>query len=90
MFATCRAPVRVFNTYEKPKKRSHSYVISRSDELIKMSKLRNEISKYKIAQAKVKTLTSWAIKSTQTTTKELEQILEIIEDIYGEDGFEDI
>jgi hypothetical protein len=55
-----------------------------------MSKLRDEISKYKIAQAKVKTLTSWAIKSTQTTTKELEQILEIIEDIYGEDGFEDI
>ncbi len=90
MFAVCCAPVRVFNTSEYPKKRSHSYVINRSDELIKMDKLRQEISKYRIAQAKVKTLSTWALKTSRSATKDLEHILEIIDDMYGEEGFEDI
>jgi|TARA_B100000767_G_scaffold146664_1_gene138203 hypothetical protein len=55
-----------------------------------MDKLRQEISKYRIAQAKVKTLSTWALKTSRSATKDLEHILEIIDDMYGEEGFEDI
>jgi hypothetical protein len=51
-------------------------------------RLRKDIVKYKTANNKIKTLAKWNLRSTRSTLKDIEEMLEVIEDLYGEDTYE--
>jgi hypothetical protein len=51
-------------------------------------RLRKDIVKYKTANNKIKTLAKWNLRSTRSALKDIEEMLEVIEDLYGEDTYE--
>ena len=51
-------------------------------------RLRKDIVKYKTANNKIKTLAKWNLRSTRAALKDIEEMLEVIEDLYGEDTYE--
>jgi hypothetical protein len=52
-------------------------------------KLRKQVEKYKNAQKKIKTLTEWNLRSTKSSLKDVQDILETLEDLYGDSAFKD-
>ena len=51
-------------------------------------RLRKDIVKYKTANNKIKTLAKWNLRSTRAALKDIEEMLEVIEDLYGEETYE--
>jgi hypothetical protein len=52
-------------------------------------KLRKDISEYKMANKKLKSLAMWNLRSTRSALKDVEEMLQVIEDLYGEESFEE-
>lgn len=53
-----------------------------------MEKVREQIAKYKRAQKKIQMLTAWSLRSTQSSLTDLQQILETLEELYGDEAFD--
>ena len=51
--------------------------------------LRKQIVKYKTATDKMKLLAGWNLRSTKSALKDVQDTLAIIEDLYGDNTFED-
>jgi hypothetical protein len=54
-----------------------------------MEQVRAQISEYKRAQKKIQMLTAWSLRSTQSSLTNLQEILETLEDLYGDDAFDE-
>ena len=86
MTTICIRPIPIYNTQNK--KRSIIRPISTITEP-ELMKLRKQVEKYKNAQKKIKTLTEWNLRSTKSSLKDVQDILETLEDLYGDDAFKD-
>ena len=86
MTTICIRPVPIYNIQNK--KRSVVRPISTNTEL-ELKKLREQVVKYQNAQKKIKTLTEWNLRSTKSSLKDVQDLLETLEDLYGEDAFKD-
>lgn len=53
-------------------------------------RLQNDLNKYKTANKRLKSLAQWNLRSTKSTLKDIEEMLEVIEDIYGDSAYEEI
>lgn len=61
---------------------------AKQDEIM-IKKLEKQVTKYREAQRKIKMLTKWSIRSTQSSLKDVQDILETLEDLYGDEAFDD-
>jgi|MDSX01.1.fsa_nt_gb hypothetical protein len=86
MTTICIRPIPIYNTQNR--KRSIIRPISTNTEP-ELRKLREQVEKYKNAQKKIKTLTEWNLRSTKSSLKDVQDILETLEDLYGDDAFKD-
>jgi hypothetical protein len=80
-------PVQIYNTQNR--KRSVSRPIS-NKEPQELKKLREKVIKYENSHKKLKMLIKWNIRSTQSSLKDALDILDTLEELYGDDAFEDI
>lgn len=100
MFAICRTPTRIYNSSDKQRK--HKYVINKPVpqteprckkyqviETVKLKDMRDQIAKYERAEKKIRLLSSWGLRSTKSSLSDLRGILETLDDLYGDDAFED-
>jgi hypothetical protein len=104
MFAISATPIRVYNSVEKkpeaaPRHKPHRHWrqhamnpqmprVSRCQE-VTIRQLTSQITEYKTANKRLKMLALWNLRSTRSALKDVEQILEVIEDLYGEESFEE-
>ena len=94
-------PTRIYNSSNK-NQRGHKYVINpkvevvpRSNkyqivETIKLERMCDEIDKYKCAKKKLKLLTTWSLRSTKSTLSDLHEILGTLEELYGDEAFNEL
>jgi|TARA_B110000238_G_scaffold149217_1_gene160926 CHAD domain-containing protein len=85
-------PIRIYNTAnsEKPKRvRKHNFAITKSKDTDELHQLRSQIDKYKRAHIKLEKLAKWNLRSTKSSLKDVQDTLAIIEDLYGDNTFED-
>lgn len=92
------APLRIYNTSDdnSMKKRvcrkKHRYVIntpSNEIDVVELHRLREQIAKYKRGQAKLKRLARWNLRSTKSSLKDIQETLETLEDLYGDEAFDE-
>ena len=57
-------------------------------ETVRMEKVHEQIAKYKRAQKKIQMLTAWSLRLTQSSLTDLQNILETLEELYGDEAFE--
>ena len=50
--------------------------------------LRKQIVKYKTATEKMKLLAGWNLRSTKSALKDVQEMLETLEELYGDEAFE--
>ena len=98
------ASTRIYNTAHKERSGKHwrqystgattrgrrKFVVNPPDSKseVKIEKLEKDLKKYKCANEKLKMIAGWNIRATQSVLKNSMEILEIVEDLYGEDAFE--
>ena len=51
--------------------------------------LRDQIDKYKIATKKMKVLAKWNLRSTKSALKDVQEMLETLDELYGDEAFEE-
>jgi hypothetical protein len=99
MYAICATPIRVYNSVEKKPEAAPKYRHWRqraiNPEMSRVNhcqcqdatirQLTNQITEYKMANKRLKTLVQWNLRSTKSALKDVEQMLQIIEDLYGEE-----
>lgn len=101
MFAICATPIRVYNSVEKKPEAAPKYRhwrqramnpemprVSRCQD-VTIRQLTSQITEYKTANKRLKMLALWNLRSTRSALKDVEQMLEVIEDLYGEESFEE-
>ena len=54
-----------------------------------MNDLREQIAKYKIASKKMEVLAKWNLRSTKSTLRDVQEMLETLDDLYGDEAFEE-
>ena len=93
------APLRIYNTADKdPMKkrvnlRKHRYVINKPSgevDAVELHRLREQIAKYRRGQAKLKKLAQWNMRSAKSSIKDIQETLEILEDLYGDEAFDSV
>ena len=105
MFVVAFTPVRVYNSIEKkpeavPKHKSSSQRHWRqcaANPQIRLNcyddenaqQLQSQVYKYRNANEKLKRLTTLNLRATKSALKDVEDVLEILQDIYGDSAFED-
>ena len=57
---------------------------------LKISELQEEVRKHKMAQKKLKMLTQWNLRSTESSLKDVRDILHILEELYGEYSYDEL
>ena len=98
MNTLCITPVRIYNTAnnesKKPKRiRKHRYAINTPNndiDVFELHRLREQIAKYKRGQAKLKRLARWNLRSTKSSLKDIQETLETLEDLYGDEAFDEL
>ena len=92
------APLRIYNTAnnesKKPKRiRKHRYVINTPNNEIdafELHRLREQVAKYRRGQAKLKRLARWNLRSTKSSLRDVQETLETLEDLYGDEAFDEL
>ena len=51
--------------------------------------LREQIAKYKIASKKMKVLAKWNLRSTKSALRDVQEMLETLDELYGDEAFEE-
>ena len=104
MFALACAPTRIYNSAsneEKPKHwRQHPNRVRRrvyavnspkvNEDTVKIKKLEKEVDRYKKANKKLRMIASWNLRAAQSAFKDSENILQILDDLYGDDAYENL
>ena len=100
MITIARTPIRVFNSVEKKPQSAPRHKSSRhwrqhsmypSMERVDMMSdrirdLEKQVSQSEAANAKLKRLAQWNLRSTSSALKDVEEMLVILKDVYGEDA----
>jgi hypothetical protein len=96
MITIARTPIHVFNSVEKkpqsaPRHKSSRHWRQHSMERVDMMSdrirdLEKQVSQSEAANAKLKRLAQWNLRSTSSALKDVEEMLVILEDVYGEDA----
>jgi predicted RNase H-like nuclease (RuvC/YqgF family) len=87
MFAISATPIRVYNSVEKkPEAAPRRKRSIRDTEEIR--KLQKKVTKYETTNKKLKKLAEWNLRSTKSALKDVQEMLELMEDLYGDDAFE--
>ena len=101
MLATSYTPTRIYNSSNN-NQRGHKYAINpklevepRSKkyqivETVKLERMRHEIDTCKCAKKKLKLLTTWSLRSTKSTLSDLHEILGTLEELYGDEAFNEL
>jgi hypothetical protein len=104
MFAISATPVRVYNSVEKKPEAAPRYTSNRHwrqhamnpqiprmerSQFSKIQELEKKLDKYEKANEKLKMLAGWNLRSTKSALKDVQQIMETLEDLYGEEAFEE-
>ena len=100
MFALARAPTHIYNTIkkeneEKPKHwRQHPNRVRRrvyavNEDALKIKKLEKEVDMYKKAHHKMKMIAQWSLRANQAALSDSRTILHTLEELYGDEAFED-
>jgi len=58
-------------------------------ENVTINDLQEQIVKYKIATDKMKVLAGWNLRSTNSALKDVHEMLETLEELYGDEAFEE-
>ena len=53
-----------------------------------VKQLREQVQLYRTATMKMKTLALWNLRSTKSALKDVQEMIDVIEDLYGETAFE--
>ena len=75
----------IYNTANN-KKRVPNKRVSESENV---HRLRQQVTRYRRDQAKLKKLAEWNLRSTRSSLKDVEETLQILKDLYGEEALED-
>lgn len=59
-----------------------------ADDALKIEKLEREVDRYKKANKKLRMIASWNLRAAQSAFKDSENILQILDDLYGDDAYE--
>ena len=101
MFAISATPVRVYNSAEKkpddaprrnPKRHWRQHAINprmptvEHGQNVRVRELEKKLEKYEIAGEKLKRLAGWNLRSTKSALKDVQEILETLEDLYGDEA----
>lgn len=91
MVTVCLTPIRIYNSSDKRstpkfKSRNKKYQVI---ETVKLDDMRCQIAKYKRAEKKIKLLTSWGLRATESSLSDLRGILETLDELYGDDAFDE-
>lgn len=78
-------PLRIYNDSNRPK-HIRKRPTKVNDELVQ---LRKQVVMYKHERAKLKKLAEWNLRSTKSSLKDVQETLEILEDLYGDEMYED-
>ena len=97
MNTLCITPVRIYNTANNESKRpkhirKRQFVVHKPDTVdpVEIHRLREQVSKYKRGQAKLKRLARWNMRSAKSSIKDIQETLEILEDLYGDEAFDSV
>jgi hypothetical protein len=96
------APLRIYNTAERhwrqysPETPRRPIIVKAASHVkaeklkvdVEVEKLKLELKKHKEAEQKIKRHAKWMLRSTQSAHKDAQDVIEIIKDLYGDDGFE--
>jgi hypothetical protein len=52
--------------------------------------LEHEVDRYKKANKKLRMIASWNLRAAQSAFKDSENILQILDDLYGDDAYENL
>lgn len=61
-----------------------------TDNTVKIEKLEREVDRYKKANKKLRMIASWNLRAAQSAFKDSENILQILDDLYGDDAYENL
>lgn len=78
-------PLRIYNDSNRPK-HIRKRPTKVNDELVQ---LRQRITMYKRERAKLRKLAEWNLRSTKSSLKDVQDTLEILNDLYGDEMYED-
>lgn len=97
MNTLCITPVRIYNTTNNESKRpkhirKRQFVVHKPEyfDPVEVHRLREQVSKYKRGQAKLKKLAQWNMRSAKSSMKDIQETLEILEDLYGDEAFDSV
>ena len=77
-------------TREPMEMRTHNFAMSpHTTETDCVKQLRDQIAIYRNTTRKMKTLALWNLRSTRSALKDVQEMIDVIEDLYGESAFED-
>ena len=92
MISISRTPLRIYSSVEnRPRRhwrqRAMNPEMARSHpEIVRIKELQTEVEKYKDANLKLKKLAEWNLRSTKSALKDVQEILETLEDLYGDEA----
>jgi len=92
MISISRTPLRIYNSVEnRPRRhwrqRAMNPEMARSHpEIVRIRELESDVKKYKDANEKLKKLAEWNLRSTKSALKDVQEILETLEDLYGDEA----
>jgi hypothetical protein len=104
MFAISATPIRVYNSVEKkpeaaPRHKPHRHwrqhamnpQMPRAEcgQISKIQELERKLDKYEKVNEKLKMLAGWNLRSTKSALKDVQQMIETLEDLYGDEAFEE-
>jgi hypothetical protein len=103
MFAISATPVRVYNSVEKKPEAAPRHKPSRhwrqcaadplrrqaENDHQKICELQQKIVNYETANKKMKMLAGWNLRATKSALKDIQDIIEVLEDIYGDKAYDD-
>ena len=74
--------------------RPHRFAMEKTPETPKIQdsnieELREQIVKYKIANKKMMVLAGWNLRSTKSALKDVQEMLETLDELYGDEAFEE-
>ena len=85
-----RKPGTISHNYGiNPKIRPEVHEIPCKEKDARIKELEEENRRYKVSYKKMQLLASWNLRSNKSAMKDINNIIEIMEDIYGETAFED-
>jgi hypothetical protein len=92
MITIARTPIRVYSSVEKRPRRHwrqramNPEVVRTHPDIVRIKELESDVKKYKNANEKLKKLAEWNLRSTRSALKDVQEILETLQDLYGDEA----